>query len=107
MGYMFFRCEELIKLDLSSFNTKNVETMDSMFYGCIKLASLDLANFKTDKLANVNDMFGGCKTLAQLDDSNFNSNTLEMFKIAQQGIPQLDNQQALLLALLKMVQGFK
>ena len=80
--------------------------MECMFYGCTKLASLDLANFKTDKLSNVDDMFGGCYTLAKVDDSNFNSNTLKIFKIAEKGIAQ-PNQDALLLALLKMAQGFK
>ena len=102
-----------------------------MFYGCGKLANLDLANFTTENLSNVDDMFGQCFTLAKSDDSNFNKNTLEMFNIAEkgiahdneggeqgniqgnngeaeQGLPQnINSQEALLLALLKMSQGFK
>ena len=80
---MFFGCKELTKLDLSNFNTQNVNTMECMFYGCNHLASLDLANFSTDRIINMLDMFGECYALAKVDDSNFNSNTLKIFKLAQ------------------------
>ena len=106
--------------------------MECMFYGCGKLANLNLGNFTTENLSNVDHMFGQCVTLAKSDDSNFNKNTLEMFKIAGEGIPHDNNEgdeqgniqdnngeaeqgvpqniyspEALMLALLKMGQGFK
>ena len=37
MCKMFGFCKNLIKLDLSSFDTKNVEKMSYMFEGCEKL----------------------------------------------------------------------
>ena len=32
-------------INLSNFNTENVDTMECMFYGCNKLANLDLVIF--------------------------------------------------------------
>ena len=33
-NYMFYGCESLTNLDLSNFNTQNVENMSHMFDGC-------------------------------------------------------------------------
>ena len=38
---MFYKCSELTSLpDISKWNTKNVENMESLFYECSKLSSL-------------------------------------------------------------------
>lgn len=37
MSEMFAACTELKELDLSSFNTSNVEDTSKMFYGCSQL----------------------------------------------------------------------
>ena len=34
MGYIFFKNTNLLSLDLTKFNTKNVLTMCAMFLGC-------------------------------------------------------------------------
>ena len=34
MSDMFFECNNLNNLDLSSFDTKNFNNMNSIFYGC-------------------------------------------------------------------------
>ena len=47
MERMFYRCEALLSLDLSNFNTAKVEYIDQMFEGCISLTSLNLSNFDT------------------------------------------------------------
>ena len=44
MNSMFDSCESLKKLNLSSFNTQNVNNMSFMFYGCNSLIKLNLIN---------------------------------------------------------------
>ena len=80
MGGMFVDCSSLPSLDLSSFNTENVTTMEGMFWNCSSLASLDLSSFNTEKVTNMNDMFSGCSSLASLDLTNFNTaNVISMY----------------------------
>ena len=50
MSDMFLHCTSLINLDLSDFNTKNVENINYMFFGCNSLKNLDLSNFNTQNL---------------------------------------------------------
>ena len=66
MSYMFYRCEKLQSLDLSSFNTEMVETMRAMFSDCPKLQSLDLSNFNTAKVTDMSYMFNNCSKLQSL-----------------------------------------
>ena len=40
-NYMFFGCNKLTSLNLSNFNTNNVEDMRNMFSGCSSLTSLN------------------------------------------------------------------
>ena len=44
---MFYKCENLYKLDLSSFNTNNVTDMSYMFSYCENLSELNLSSFNT------------------------------------------------------------
>ena len=68
---MFYNCYALTSLDLSSFNTSNVNTMQSVFQGCKALTSLDLSNFDTGKVNFFSDMFNGCTALTTLNLSSF------------------------------------
>ena len=52
-----FAFTKLTSLNLSSFDTKNVETMQAMFAGCTQLYSIDLSNFNTQNLTNTSYMF--------------------------------------------------
>ena len=52
---MFNECSSLISLNLSNFNTNNVQNMSYMFNKCSSLISLNLSNFNTN---NVKDMTG-------------------------------------------------
>ena len=79
MDFMFNGCSSLISLDLSNFNTANVNDMDSMFYGCSSLISLDLSNFNTAIVENMFYMFYECSNLISLDLSNFNINIENVF----------------------------
>lgn len=71
---MFSYCENLEELDLSSFNTANVQNMEAMFANCYKLNNIaGIANLKTDNVKNMKTMFAGCNALNSLDLSGFNT----------------------------------
>jgi len=59
---MFWECNSLISLDLSNFNTQNIN-MSFMFHNCKSLISLDLSNFNTQNVTNMSGMFSCCKSL--------------------------------------------
>ena len=63
MHYMFDGCSSLTSLDVSSFNTANLETTAYMFYGCSSLTSLDLSSFNTSEVYFMFYMFQGCTNL--------------------------------------------
>ena len=73
MSYMFCDCNNLIKVDLSSFNTKDVEDMTNMFFGCESLTKLDLLSFNTENVKLMACMVYNCKNLTKLDLSSFNT----------------------------------
>ena len=56
--YMFYGCSSLKSIDLSSFNTTNVNNMESMFIGCSSLKKENVKINKTDKklLNKINEL---------------------------------------------------
>ena len=52
MEIIFYNCSSLKSIDLSSFNTSNVNNMNSMFSGCssLKKDSIKIKSIKNDKL---------------------------------------------------------
>jgi surface protein len=71
MGDMFMNCKSLKKLSLNNLNTASVTTMANMFCDCISLISLDLSSFDTSKVENMGHMFYNCEYLTKIDLSNF------------------------------------
>lgn len=71
MNRMFYNCQSLTTLNLSSFNTSNVTNMSNMFYYCHNLKSLDVSNFDTSKVTAMDWMFYHCNSLTTLDLSSF------------------------------------
>ena len=53
MRYMFSECSSLTSLNLSDFNTSNVQDMSSMFQLCSSLTSLNISNFNTNNVQNI------------------------------------------------------
>ena len=73
MKFMFFQCNNLVKVDLSSFNTQNVTDMSRMFGSCIRLYKLDLSSFNTQNVKKNSDMFFNCyNSLIRIKRSKFN-----------------------------------
>ena len=70
---MFKNCYNIIEIDLSSFDTTSVTTMESMFTGCSLLTSINLSNFETFSVTKMNGMFSGCSLIESLDLSSFDS----------------------------------
>lgn len=74
MKWMFWNCDSLISLDVSSFKTDKVTDMSNMFFGCSNMKSLTLSvNFNTSNVTNMADMFNGCSSLTNLDVSKFDT----------------------------------
>lgn len=83
MSGMFYYCDSLASLDLSSLDTSSVTNMSNMFYSCQNLISLDLSNFDTSNVTDMSQMFYYCLDLTTLDLSFFDTskspNTKNMF----------------------------
>ena len=73
MEYMFNDMPGLTSLNLSNFDTSKVTNMHSMFYSMSGLTSLDLSNFDTSKVTNMDNMFGSVWHLTSLNLSNFDT----------------------------------
>ena len=70
--------KDIVSIDLSHFNTANVDNMAQLFYGCESLQSIyplnsaeDSLYFDTSLVTNMNSMFYGCENLRLLILSNF------------------------------------
>ena len=73
MAYFFYKMNSLQSLDLNSFNTDNVTDMTGMFAYVNSLKKLDLSNFNTSKVTNMSVMFHSMSNLDELNISSFNT----------------------------------
>ena len=72
-------CEDMFNLnnsyiesiDLSNFDTTNVQSMKNMFFNQTKLKTIIFGNIQTSKVKNMSGMFQNCKSLISLNLSNF------------------------------------
>lgn len=83
-SYMFYDCPNIVDIDLSNFNFKDVSYMNDMFNYCINLMNVKFSptnnnqnqqtpNFKIEKIVNISYMFNYCKKLQSIDLSCFNT----------------------------------
>lgn len=80
---VFNSCKQLLRLDLSSFNTENVENMAYMFYDCNSLVTIKgLDKFNTEKVTDMSYMFCNCYKLRSLDLSSFSVYKLKNLEYA-------------------------
>ena len=75
--YMFANCNDIISIDLSSFNSLNVKSMGNMFANCIELSDLNLSSFNTTNVKDMKYMFFLCLKLNNLNLSSFNTTNVE------------------------------
>ena len=73
MAYFFYKMNSLRSLELSSFNTDKATNMTGMFAYVNSLKKLDLTNFNTSKVTNMSAMFHSMSNLDELKISSFNT----------------------------------
>ena len=79
MSKMFDHANDLTELKLDNFNTSKVTNMSQMFSYAHSLASLDVTSFDTSHVTNMSAMFAGDKSLTNLNVSSFDtSNVTDM-----------------------------
>ena len=79
MSAMFYDCEKLESLDVSSFDTSKVTNMSTMFAICPKLTKLDVSSFDTSNVTNMYSMFWDCG-VTELDLSSFDVSNVSWIK---------------------------
>ena len=74
MRYMFYNCSSLTNVDISNFDSSNLEDTNSMFSGCNSLTSIKFGDsFKASHVKDMEFMFNQCSSLATLNLSTFES----------------------------------
>ena len=82
MKYLFYRCESLEYLDLSNFETSNVENMECMFSDCSKLKEIKgINNFKINKNCKIEGIFDDCDELDYLTISKNKKISIDVHKL--------------------------
>jgi len=66
MSEMFYGCTKLGSLDVSGFDTENVEIIRDIFNGCENIEELDISLFATSNVENMDNMFDGMNMLAEI-----------------------------------------
>ena len=79
MQELFKGCKSLEYLDISTFDTINVIQMESMFENCITIKNISLKNFYTPNLKQIYNMFYNCISLTSIDISNFDTYQITNF----------------------------
>ena len=73
MGYMFYNISNPTTLDISNFDTSKVTDMGAMFAYMTSLFTLDLSNFDTSQVTDMAGMFYSVSTLNTLNLSHFDT----------------------------------
>ncbi|MDO5328534.1 MAG: BspA family leucine-rich repeat surface protein [Coriobacteriia bacterium] len=74
---------------LKMLDTSKADTMRNMFYDCQSLTQLDLSSFRTDNLTNMTQFCGNCNNLTQLNLTSFNTEKVTLFVMAFEGCSKL------------------
>ena len=82
MHAMFKACK-VQQLNLNTFDTSKVTSLEYMFYNCTNLETLDLNNFDTSNVTTLFGTFQGCTNLKTLEVSNWN--TSKVVGMGEQG----------------------
>ena len=74
---MFSHCTKLKKITFGNIDTSLVTNMKHLFFHCEHLTSIDLSNFQTSLVTTMEEMFSNCKKLQSIDVSSFNTSKVE------------------------------
>ena len=81
--HAMFRACKVQQLNLNTFDTSKVTSLEYMFYNCTNLETLDLNNFDTSNVTTLFGTFQGCTNLKTLEVSNWN--TSKVVGMGEQG----------------------
>ena len=88
---LFENCENLVVLDLRSFDIKSAVQIQSMFDGCTNLKTIlvDPEKWKTDNATSFFNMFSGCTSLVGENGTTYNENHIdrEYARVDSDGAP--------------------
>ena len=59
--------KNVVKIDLSQFDSSLLSHFKKMFYGCSSLLSINISNFKISNFAYMENMFEGCSSLISIN----------------------------------------
>lgn len=63
LSYVFYECSALTQLDLSNWDTRNIQYMIGTFSGCNNLTEINCSRWNTSKVYNMQVAFYNCKSL--------------------------------------------
>ena len=90
MSYMFYKCTNLKKLDLTSFKTIQMTHLNNMFASCTNLKEIDLSSFVTKNVINMAHMFNKCSSISNLNVSNFDTSNVTVMLGMFEGTTSLE-----------------
>ena len=76
-SYMFFNCEKIKSINLSSFNMEEVTNMNHMFGRCYYVKEIELNNCNTKNVTDMSYMFSKCKNLLNIDLQFFDTDKVK------------------------------
>ena len=76
MSYLFYECNALTQLDLSNWDTGNIQYMISTFNGCTNLTELNCSTWNTGKVYNLQLAFLNCKSLETIPVRDWDTRSL-------------------------------
>ena len=77
---MFFRCKNMIEIDLSKFDCSKILSCDCMFYNCKNIINIELGKLNFSFVNSFRCMFNGCNNLINLDVTNINTKNSKSFR---------------------------
>ena len=73
MSYLFYECNALTQLDLSNWDTGNIQYMIATFDGCDNLTELNCSTWNTSKVYNMQLAFYNCNSLETIPVRDWNT----------------------------------
>ena len=72
MSHFFRLCSELVNVSFAEeFDTSHVKAMDEVFFHCDLLENINVSSFNTNLVSSFFQTFGGCPKLTSVDLSSF------------------------------------
>ena len=79
---MFYQCTNMVKADLSGFDTSNVTSIvgnsvgEGIFNSCSSLTDLNVSGWDTRNITRMNYVFSGCSSLESVDLSDWDTSNV-------------------------------